>query len=70
MGETAENLARDAPDHPRDQEEFAARSHRKAAAAQADGRLAGEIVPIAHGDATVEHDGCIRPDTTAEASPS
>ena len=40
MGETAENLARAHQITRRDQEEFAVRSHRKAAAAQAAGRLA------------------------------
>jgi acetyl-CoA acyltransferase len=51
----------------RDQEEFAARSHQKAAAAQEAGKLAEEIVPIAGPKgAVVERDGCIRPDTTAE----
>ena len=47
MGETAENLARAHQIARRDQEEFAARSHRKASAAQAAGRLAAEIVPCA-----------------------
>ena len=41
-------------------------SHRKAAAAQAAGRLAAEIVPVRSGDATIEQDGCIRPETTVE----
>ena len=66
MGETAENLARAHQITRRDQEEFAVRSHRKAAAAQAAGRLAAEIVPVRSGDATIEQDGCIRPDTTVE----
>ena len=37
-------------------------SHRKAAAARADGKLRDEIVPVAG----VAEDGCIRPDTSAE----
>ena len=67
MGETAENVARLHQVTRRDQEEFAARSHKKAAAAQEAGKLAEEIVPIAGPKGkTVERDGCIRPDTTAE----
>src|SRR3712207_34106 len=66
MGETAENVARRYQVPRRDQEEFAVRSHRKAAAAQAEGRLEGEIVPIDAGGKRVAQDGCIRPDTTAE----
>jgi acetyl-CoA acyltransferase len=51
----------------RDQEEFAARSHQKAAAAQEAGKLAEEIVPITGPKGkVVERDGCIRPDTTPE----
>ncbi|MET0368856.1 MAG: thiolase family protein, partial [Methylobacterium sp.] len=49
-----------------DQEAFAVASHRKAAAAQAEGRLAAEIVPIATKGGTVETDGCIRADASAE----
>ena len=67
MGETAENVAKLHQVTRRDQEQFAARSHQKAAAAQEAGRLAEEIVPIAGPKGkTVERDGCIRPDTTAE----
>ena len=67
MGETAENVAQLHQVRRRDQEEFAARSHQKAAAAQEAGRLAEEIVPIAGPKGkVVERDGCIRPDTTAE----
>lgn len=66
MGETAENVARRHQVTRAEQEEFAAESHRRAAAAQAAGRLAGEIVPITVNGATVEADGCIRPETTAE----
>ena len=67
MGETAENVAQRHQVTRRDQEEFAARSHRKAAAAQEAGRLAEEIVPIAGPKGkVVERDGCIRPETTAE----
>jgi acetyl-CoA acyltransferase len=66
MGETAENVARRYQMTRREQEEFAARSHRKAAEAQAAGRLKDEIVPVGVNGKTVAQDGCIRPDTTAE----
>ncbi len=63
MGETAENVAMRHQISRADQEAFAVRSHHKAAAAQAAGRLAGEIVAVAG----VEQDGCIRADSSAEA---
>lgn len=62
MGETAENLAKKYSISRKEQEEFAAKSHQKAAAAAAAGKFNDEIVPI--GDVTA--DGTIRPDTTAE----
>jgi len=66
MGETAENVARRYQVTRRDQEAFAVESHRKAAEAQQEGRLDAEIVPITADGKTVERDGCIRPETTAE----
>ena len=68
MGETAENVAQRWNVSRADQEAFAVESHRKAAAARAEGRLAGEIVPVrlASGD-VIDADGCIRPSTSAEA---
>ncbi|HEX2941230.1 MAG TPA: thiolase family protein [Rhodopila sp.] len=66
MGETAENVARKWQIPRAEQEAFAARSHRLAAAAVAAGKLAGEIVPITGKGGTVDRDGCIRPDTSAE----
>ncbi|MGJ7603035.1 thiolase family protein [Variovorax sp. LT1R20] len=68
MGETAENVAQRWNVSRADQEAFAVESHRKAAAARAEGRLTGEIVPVhlASGD-VVDADGCIRPSTSAEA---
>jgi acetyl-CoA acyltransferase len=66
MGETAENLARKHQIPRAAQETFAARSHRKAAAAQAEGRFHEEIVPIRARERTVERDGCVRPETTPE----
>ena len=67
MGETAENLAvRNNIDRAR-QEEMAVDSHCKASAAQAEGRLADEIVTIRQGNHSIDADGCIRPDTSVEA---
>jgi acetyl-CoA acyltransferase len=66
MGETAENVATRWQITRQAQEEFALASHRKAAAAQADGRLTDEIVPVTNGKTTVSKDECIRGDSTAE----
>ena len=68
MGETAENVAERWNVSRGDQEALAVQSHRKAAEAREEGRLAGEIVAIAlpNGD-SVTADGCIRPATSAEA---
>lgn len=67
MGETAENLARKFKISRAEQDAFAVQSHARAAAAQRAGHLSAEIVPITMKSAMVEHDGCIRPDTTASA---
>jgi len=67
MGQTAENVARKYQLTRREQDAFAVASHRKAAAAQAAGKLAGEIVAIKARDGAVDKDGCIRPDTSEEA---
>lgn len=72
MGNTGEvvaekyNISREA------QDDFAAKSHQKAAAAQAAGKFADEIVPVEipqkKGDAIVlDYDEPVRPDTTAES---
>ena len=57
MPETAENVAQDFQISREDQDAFAVRSQAKAAAAQANGRLAAEIVPVSipqrKGDAVV-----------------
>jgi acetyl-CoA acyltransferase len=66
MGETAENVARKWKLGRAEQEAFAVRSQQRAAAAQASGKLAGEIVTIATRKGPVGKDGCLRPDTTAE----
>jgi acetyl-CoA acyltransferase len=68
MGETAENLARKYQIPRAEQEDFAIRSHAKAAAAREEGRLRDEIVPIPRADdASVNEDGCIRPGTDLAA---
>jgi acetyl-CoA acyltransferase len=66
MGETAENVARKYELSRAEQEAFAVVSHRKAAEAQAAGRLSDEIVAVDTGNGQLEHDTCIRPDTTEE----
>jgi acetyl-CoA acyltransferase len=63
MGETAENLARKYKIGRERQEQLAVDSHARAAAAEAAGKFADEIVPIAAGNQRVEKDGCIRPGT-------
>jgi len=71
MPETADNVADDYQVSRADQDAFALRSQQKAAAAQAAGYFAEEIVPvrIAHkkGETVVEQDEHLRPDTTLEA---
>ena len=62
MGETAENVAERYQLSRESQEAFAVESHKKAAAAQAAGKLKDEIVAVDG----VDTDGCIRPDTNAE----
>ncbi len=71
MPETADNVADDYQISRADQDAFAVRSQQKAAAAQAVGFFAEEIVPvrIAHkkGETIVERDEHLRPETTLEA---
>ncbi|ACB95386.1 thiolase family protein [Beijerinckia indica] len=66
MGDTAENVAAKWTISRKEQEEFALRSHQRATAAQKEGRLTGEIIPITGRKGTITTDGCIRPDTTLE----
>jgi len=66
MGQTAENVARKYQVTREQQQEFAVKSHKKAAAAQAAGKLEDEIVAIKAKEGMVDQDGCIRPDTTQE----
>jgi acetyl-CoA acyltransferase len=67
MGDTAENVARRWGVTRAEQDEFAVRSHGRAAAAEKAGHLAAEIVAIPTGAGAVETDGCIRPTTSREA---
>lgn len=66
MGDTAENVARQWQIPRAEQEKFAVRSHARAAAAQAGGLLADEIVAIRANGQSIDKDGCIRADTSAE----
>jgi acetyl-CoA C-acetyltransferase len=70
MIETAENLRREYGISRVEQDEFAVRSHRRAAAAQAEGRFADEIVPVTihtrKGDVVVDRDEHIRPEASVE----
>ena len=66
MGETAEKVATKYQITRETQEAFAVDSQKKAAAAQAGGRLNDEIVPIQTKNGVVSEDGTVRPDTTAE----
>ena len=70
MIETAENLRREYRIPRQEQDEFAVCSHRRAAAAQAEGRFADEIVPVTvrgrKGDTVVDRDEHVRPDTSPE----
>ncbi len=67
MGEAAEEMARRNEIPRAAQDELAARSHHRAAAAIASGRLAGEVVPVKTGDGKWVHgDTIVRGDTSVE----
>jgi acetyl-CoA C-acetyltransferase len=70
MIETAENLRRDYTISREEQDEYAVRSHQRAAAAADSGKFADEIVPITvkgrKSETVVERDEHIRPDSTLE----
>ncbi len=70
MLETAENLRREYAIPREEQDEYAVRSHQRAAAAQAAGTFAEEIVPVTvrhrKGETVVDTDEHIRPDTSVE----
>ncbi|MDZ4818911.1 MAG: acetyl-CoA C-acyltransferase FadA [Planctomycetota bacterium] len=72
MGITAEFLAQTQDISREQQDAFALRSHQLAAAAQANGEFAAEIIPVWGRDEAgnrwlVDRDQCVRPDTSAEA---
>ena len=70
MGITAENLAEKWGISREEQDELAAESHKRAAAAIAEGRFTDQIVPIVKktrkGEVTVDTDEHVKPNTTAE----
>jgi acetyl-CoA C-acetyltransferase len=70
MIETAENLRREYRIPREEQDEYAVRSHQRAAAAVAEGRFADELVPVTikgrKGDTVVDRDEHIRPDSSVE----
>jgi acetyl-CoA acyltransferase len=62
MGTTAENLANKYKISRKEQDEFAVKSHLKAAGAQASGKFKDEIAPYKG----VDKDGCVRGDSNVE----
>lgn len=72
MGVTAEFLAQTQGISREEQDQFALRSHQLAAQAQQSGAFRGEMVPVHGRDEAghrflVDHDQCVRPDTSLEA---
>ncbi|MDH4873823.1 thiolase family protein [Pseudomonas sp. BN515] len=67
MGHTAEVVAGRYDISRADQEAMAVESHRKATEARAQGLLRNEIIAVDTPDGQVSEDGCIRPDTNAQA---
>jgi acetyl-CoA acyltransferase len=65
LGETAENVADKYQVSRARQDEFALRSHQRAASAVRDGRFANEIVPLEGPNGQVGADEGIKPDLTA-----
>ena len=69
MGQSAELMAKLNGISRADQDAWALGSHRKAAAAWQDGRLAAEVAPVyvtSNGGRAVTHDNHIRPDTSLD----
>ena len=69
MGEAAEHIAAKCDVSRADQDRFAAQSHRRAAAAWANGAFAKEVVPVTvpgRKPVVIEKDEGIRPDSTPE----
>lgn len=67
MIETAENLRRQYGIGRDEQDELAVTSHRRAVAAQRDGRTAEQVVPVTVGGQTVDTDEHPRADTSVES---
>lgn len=67
MGVAAENVASSYRISRQRQDEFALRSHRRAVAAQKNGRFTTEIVAVEAPGGTVTMDECPRPDTSMDA---
>ncbi len=70
MGQACEKMAKENGVSRRSQDEIALLSHRRAAAAQAEGRFAGQIFPVfppPRHDRAIESDNGVRADTTYEA---
>ncbi|MDH4559958.1 thiolase family protein [Pseudomonas sp. BN411] len=67
MGHTAEVVAGRYDISRADQETMAVESHRKATEARAQGLLRDEIIAVDTPEGQVSEDGCIRPDTNAQA---
>ncbi|TYT60836.1 thiolase family protein [Natrialba swarupiae] len=67
MGATAEAVADRFDVSRKAQDEYALRSHERAAAATESGRFDDEIVPVDVDGTVVDTDECIRPDTSLEA---
>jgi acetyl-CoA C-acetyltransferase len=71
MLETAENLRREYGISRQEQDELAVRSHQRAVAAQKDGVLVSEIVPVVvrnrHGEEVIDTDEHPRADTSVES---
>lgn len=67
MGESAEKMARINGISRADQDEFAARSHHRAAAAIASGRFDDEVVPVTTPSGTrIDTDGLVRANTSVD----
>jgi acetyl-CoA acetyltransferase family protein len=66
LGETAENVAERYQVSRERQDEFALRSHQRAARAQDDGRFDGEIVPVATVAGELRRDEGVRPGLTMD----
>jgi len=66
LGETAENVAERYRVSRERQDEFALRSHQRAARAQDEGRFGGEIVPVSTGAGGLRRDEGVRPGLTMD----